>query len=140
MGRAARGPSGRLVDDQVGEKLTPELVVVVLVGLDDISIERSRHVVAAARAKSNELVVADDGERLARELSGGDALDGGRQRLEVREHRRARERIEASRLDAELSEALCNEAIVLRLVAGLPCERELDVDVGSPGTELEFAL
>src|SRR5580698_3629610 len=103
--------------------------MVPLVRLNDVPIERRGRVVASARTEPNELVVAYDGERLARELTGGDAFDRRRERLEVNEHRRPRLRVEATRVDAQLAEALLDEAKVLGLVAGLPREGELHVDL-----------
>src|SRR5258708_6752306 len=101
---------------ELREQGAPELVVVLLVGLDDVAVEGRGVAIPAALAEADELRVAHDGERLARELPGRDALHRRPERQQVREQRRRRTRVERGRIGprrAELFEPLLDEAQVL---------------------------
>src|SRR5260221_5603090 len=125
--RAARSIPSRRGVREPEKQPAPELVMVPLVGLDDVPIERRRRLVATALAKADELVVPYDGQSFARELSGGDALDGRLERAQVLEHRRRRRRVEPARVDTELAQATLDQPVVLGLIAHLPGQGELDV-------------
>src|SRR6185503_7086086 len=87
--RASRGgrrrPLGLVRRGQPQEQPAVQLVVVALVGLDRVAVERRGLLVTDAVAELDELAVLDDGDRLARELSGRHPLDGRRQRVEILE-------------------------------------------------------
>jgi hypothetical protein len=106
-------------------------VVVRLVGLDRPFVEERGLFVAALAAEPRERVVSHDRERLARELPGRDARDRALEAEQPLEQRAPalRERIVRARVDAELREALLDQAVVPGLVARLAGERELDRDL-----------
>ena len=105
--------------------------MVALVGLDHVAVERRGLPVPRVLAERDELAVLDDGDRLARELAGGDALHGRREAVEVREERPVTlcERVEGRRSEAERLEPVGDQAIVLGLVTDLPGEGELHLHV-----------
>src|SRR4029078_8433518 len=70
---------------QAQDQPPPQLVVVALVRLDGVAVERGRLPVPHPLAELDELLFLNDGDRLARELTGGDALDGIRQGVEIGE-------------------------------------------------------
>ncbi len=109
--------------------------MMLFVGLNDVAIQSGGLQVALRLAKADEFRVANDRERLARELGRRDALDRRREREKVSEHGRARTRVEAGAVDAEIAETLLDEPVMLRLVASLPRQRELDVNLGGRRNE-----
>ena len=131
--RRARRQLLELVGDRVlGEELRPHLVVVDLLGMDDLEVELRGAGVAHRAAELDELRVAHLGDRFARERPGGDALDGGAQPAQVVVERAVpfRRRVVARHVLAQLAEALQDEVVVLHLVAALAREGHLDVDLG----------
>src|SRR5271166_4378948 len=101
-----------------------------LVGFDDLAIEARGLHVAGGLAQLDELAVLHHRDRLAGELSGGDALDVGREPLEILKDRTVtgRERIESVQRVAQFVQASLDERVVPGLVAGLARERELEGD------------
>ncbi len=94
LSRGCARPVTRIVRHrQTGEELAPELVVVLLVRLDDLAVEARGGLIAARDAEADELLVADDGQRLARELPRSDPLDGRFERREPLQQRGARARL-----------------------------------------------
>src|SRR3989304_1292827 len=59
------------------EERAPQLVVVALVGLDDVLVERGGGLVPRPLAELDELAVLHDGDGLPGELARGHALHGG---------------------------------------------------------------
>src|SRR5437867_1550038 len=128
--RASRRPRGgglRLVRrGEAQEQRPPELVVVAFVRLDHIAVHRRGLLVAGCLAELDELAVLDDRDRLARELPGRHALDGGQEPIEVLEERAVAlgQRVERPGIEAERPEPVCEHPVVLGLVANLSRERE----------------
>src|SRR5262249_32316696 len=83
-------------------------------------------------AELDELPVLDDGDRLASELAGGDALDCRRETVQVLEERPVAlgQRIERLSVEAEAAQTLGDHPVVLGLVSDLARQREVDVEVG----------
>ena len=108
-----------------------QLVVVPLVRLDHVAVHRGGLAIARVLAELDELPVLDDGDRLAGELPGRDALDRRREAVQVLEERPValRQRIERFRVEAEAAEPLGDHPVVLGLVADLARQRELHVHV-----------
>ena len=117
-------------------------MVVTLVRLDRLTIEASGRLVPGCLAELDELAVLHDGDRLPGELTGGDALHGGSETVEVLEERAIPlgERIEGPRVEAHLGEPLGHQTVVLGLVSHLSREGELDVQLRGgdepPGRDL----
>src|SRR5204862_327677 len=114
------------------EQLAAELLVIALVGLDDVAIERGRLPVPRPLTELDELPVLDDGDGLARELTGGHALDGRLERVEIVEQRPvalAQWIGVGGGGNADSAQAVADHAEVLGLVSGLPGEGQLHVDV-----------
>src|SRR6266545_4984468 len=108
-----------------------QLVVEVLVGFDDFSIESGSLRVPRPLAELDELAVLHHGDGLARELAGRDTLDGGGESVEVLEEGAVAlgDGIEAPRIEAQLAQTVGDHAVVLRLVAGLAGEGHFHLHV-----------
>src|SRR5262249_28980630 len=103
----------------------------VLVGLDDIAIEGGGGRVSCPLAELDELPVLHHGDGLPGELPRGHPLDGGGKLIEELEERTVARGhgIEAARVEAELAQPLRDHTVVLGLIARLPREGHLHLDV-----------
>ena len=102
------------------------------VRLDRLLVEPGRVDVSARAAEAGKLVISHDRERLAGKLPGGDARHRAFEREEVGGERgpSGGERIVRQGRHPELHEPRLDQAVVLRLVPGLPREGELHGDLG----------
>src|SRR4029453_14379070 len=116
---------------QLEQEGATELVMEALVRLDHIAVEPGGDPVARTIAELDELAVLHHRDGLAGELAGGHPLHGGLERVEVLEQRPEAlgERIEAARVEAQLSQPVRDHPVVLGLVAGLPREGHLHLDI-----------
>ena len=116
-------------DRVLREQALAELVMAALVGLDVLAIDPHGLVVAARRAERHEVLVDRVRDRLERDEPAGDPLDGRAQAAQVLEQRVRGGRRVAVDIEAERAQPIGDEVEVVRLVAALARERELDVEL-----------
>src|SRR5689334_24245415 len=105
--------------------------MVLLVGLMDVAIKRGGLAVAARFAKLDEGLIADQRDAFAGELPGGDARRRAFERAqEFKQWRVARlARVNVYRVNAHRREPFDDQPIMFGLVAALPRQRQLDVQL-----------
>src|SRR5688500_3655207 len=90
---------------QPQQERAAQLVVVALVGLDDVAIKGGGVAVARTLAELDELPVLDDGDGFPRELPGRHPLHRGREPVEILEEgsEAGGERVDGGGIEAELA-------------------------------------
>src|SRR5437773_10538391 len=131
------------------EQSSSEFVMMLLVRLNDFSIKGCRFVVAASFTEVDEALIANQCNRLPCKLA---RCHSGRRALKLAQVFKQRRvstfsRVNCFGINAKSFQPVSNQAIVPGLIAGLPGERELHVELRSCGhpyrgqfTRLEFIL
>src|SRR3569833_938464 len=113
----------------IREQALAELVVETQVGLDVLAVDPDRLVITARRAERHGVRVDRVRDRLECEQPGGEPLDRRAEPAQVLEQRVRRGRSVAIDIEAERAEAIGDQVEVIRFIAALARERELDVEL-----------